>query len=295
MGATWYEPATTLAFVAAATHWVRLLSHVLVLPYRHPLTAAKLFATLDRLSGGFGDHRAGSGHLSRSSGPRARLRGGAAMSDEYLDALATALENEVLSFTGRSSWRHDDRAAPIQTPRPPLWVGQHAGDGALAGRRGDGIRGRSRARSSSSAPPSPATRTGASGRGDRSPSSRPSPPDVEHTSADRLSPTGVRPAPTCTRADARRPGPSTERRSNGSRARCSGVRLVQPGAAPLCGRTPHLHVAECGAQHPGHRRAGDRRRQRGVWAEATDQRTEYYSAVAGNMRLGSYTQAIEGY
>src|SRR5512143_3598814 len=41
MGATWYEPATTLAFVAAATRRVRLMSHVLVLPYRHPLVAAK--------------------------------------------------------------------------------------------------------------------------------------------------------------------------------------------------------------------------------------------------------------
>src|SRR5690242_14091432 len=52
MGATWYEPATTLAYLAAATQRVRLLSHVLVLPYRHPLLAAKMFATLDVLSGG---------------------------------------------------------------------------------------------------------------------------------------------------------------------------------------------------------------------------------------------------
>jgi alkanesulfonate monooxygenase SsuD/methylene tetrahydromethanopterin reductase-like flavin-dependent oxidoreductase (luciferase family) len=52
MGATWYEPATTLGFIAAATERVELLTHVVVLPYRHPLVTAKTYATLDRLSGG---------------------------------------------------------------------------------------------------------------------------------------------------------------------------------------------------------------------------------------------------
>ena len=76
MGATWYEPATTLAFVAAATRRVRLLSHVLVLPYRHPLVAAKLFATLDALSGGRVIIGAGSGHLKPGVPlPRHRPRG----------------------------------------------------------------------------------------------------------------------------------------------------------------------------------------------------------------------------
>jgi alkanesulfonate monooxygenase SsuD/methylene tetrahydromethanopterin reductase-like flavin-dependent oxidoreductase (luciferase family) len=92
MGATWYEPATTLAFLAAATERVRLLSHVLVLPYRHPLLAAKTFATLDALSGGRVIIGAGSGHLKpefQSLGVDHAAR--AAISDEYLDALATAL------------------------------------------------------------------------------------------------------------------------------------------------------------------------------------------------------------
>src|SRR5262245_25811370 len=50
MGATWYDPVATLAFLAAQTRRLSLLSHVLVLPYRHPLLVAKSFATLDRLS-----------------------------------------------------------------------------------------------------------------------------------------------------------------------------------------------------------------------------------------------------
>jgi len=142
MGATWYEPATTLAFLAAATTRVGLLSHVLVLPYRHPLMAAKMFATLDRLSGGRAIIGAGSGHLKpefRSLGIDHDAR--AALSEEYLTALAVALGDEVSSFAGRFvGWR--DMAVsprPVQRPRPPLWVGGNtAAMARRAGRLGDG-------------------------------------------------------------------------------------------------------------------------------------------------------------
>lgn len=142
MGATWYDPATTLAFVAASTTRVRLLSHVLVLPYRHPLQAAKLYATLDCLSGGRVIIGAGSGHLEaefRALGADHAER--AAITDEYLTAIAVALEHERSSFAGRwASWR-DMLVAPrpVQRPRPPLWVGGNSAAAARrAGRLGDG-------------------------------------------------------------------------------------------------------------------------------------------------------------
>lgn len=142
MGATWYEPATTLAYVAAATRHVRLLAHVLVLPYRHPLLAAKTFATLDALSGGRVIIGTGSGHLRpefRSLGLDADLR--AAMSEEYLQAIAAALEQEVSSFAGRFVRWRDMMVAPrpVQQPRPPLWVGGNtAAVARRAGRCADG-------------------------------------------------------------------------------------------------------------------------------------------------------------
>src|SRR5215813_137094 len=34
MGATWFDAGATLAFVASATQRIRLLPHILVLPYR---------------------------------------------------------------------------------------------------------------------------------------------------------------------------------------------------------------------------------------------------------------------
>src|SRR6185295_5426147 len=62
-GSVWYDTAVTLSFLAAVTTRVRLLSHVVVLPYRHPLAVAKAFATLDQLSGGRVILGVGAGHL----------------------------------------------------------------------------------------------------------------------------------------------------------------------------------------------------------------------------------------
>jgi probable F420-dependent oxidoreductase len=135
MGATWYEPSTTLAFLAAATEHIRLFCHVLVLPYRHPLVVAKTFATLDHLSGGRVIIGAGTGHLKpefRSLGIDHAQRD--AMSDEYLQALAVGLEQPTSTFRGRwVEWRDMVVAPrPVQRPRPPIWAG---GNSAAAAER----------------------------------------------------------------------------------------------------------------------------------------------------------------
>src|SRR5437868_6345590 len=52
MNTSWYDTMTTLGFFAGITERVRLMSHVAVLPYRHPLMTAKAFLTLDELSNG---------------------------------------------------------------------------------------------------------------------------------------------------------------------------------------------------------------------------------------------------
>src|SRR5205807_1472708 len=48
----YYEPLTTLAFLAACTTRVQLGTSVLILPYRNALLTAKMVSTLDALSGG---------------------------------------------------------------------------------------------------------------------------------------------------------------------------------------------------------------------------------------------------
>jgi probable F420-dependent oxidoreductase len=126
MGAVWFDAGSTLAFVAGVTSRVRLLPHVVVLPYRHPLVVAKQYGTLDRLSGGRVVLGVGAGHLK----PEFRVLGvdfdgRGRLTDEYLRAIVAAWEEEVARFTGERVAFADVLVAPrvVQRPRPPIWVG----------------------------------------------------------------------------------------------------------------------------------------------------------------------------
>lgn len=126
MGATWYDAGSTLAFAAGATERIRLLPHVLVLPYRHPLVVAKQYATLDHLSGGRLILGVGSGHLKpefKVLGADFERRG--RVSDEYLQAIVAAWTAEVARFEGETVSFRDVMVSPrvAQEPRPPIWVG----------------------------------------------------------------------------------------------------------------------------------------------------------------------------
>ncbi|PAZ10627.1 LLM class F420-dependent oxidoreductase [Streptomyces sp. SA15] len=126
MSTVWYDPVATLAFLAAATERVRLLSHVAVVGLRHPLLTAKQYATLDHLSGGRLILGVGAGHVREefeALGVDFRQRG--AVLDESIDALRTALgpdefpehHGKLYDFDGLGQ-----RPRPAQE-RVPLWVG----------------------------------------------------------------------------------------------------------------------------------------------------------------------------
>jgi len=126
MGATWYEPATTLAFAAGVTQRIGLLTHVLVLPYHNPIEVAKRYATLDRLSGGRVILGVGPGHLRgefRALGAPYEERG--AVTDEYIRIIKTLWTDEEASFDGAyRSFRELHLAPrPVQRPHPPVWAG----------------------------------------------------------------------------------------------------------------------------------------------------------------------------
>jgi probable F420-dependent oxidoreductase len=140
MGATWYDAGSTLAFVAGATSRIGLLSHVLVLPYRHPLVVAKQYGTLDHLSGGRVILGVGSGHLKpefAALGADFARRG--LVSDEYVRAIVAAWTEDVARFDGETVRFRDVLVSPRPARRPPVWVG---GNSAAAVRRaaryGDG-------------------------------------------------------------------------------------------------------------------------------------------------------------
>ena len=47
-----YDPLMVLAYIAAKTSRIRLGTSVMIMPYRNPMNTAKMFATLDQMSGG---------------------------------------------------------------------------------------------------------------------------------------------------------------------------------------------------------------------------------------------------
>lgn len=127
MSTVWYDPVATLAFLAAVTSRVRLLSHVAVVGLRHPLASAKQYATLDHLSGGRLILGVGAGHVREEfEALGADFAGRGAVLDETVDALKAALgEEEFPVFEGERFAFSDlgQRPRPAQSPRPPLWVG----------------------------------------------------------------------------------------------------------------------------------------------------------------------------
>lgn len=126
MGALWYEPATTLAYLAGVTARVRLLAHVVVLPYHSPFDVAKQYASLDRLSDGRVILGVGSGHLRaefRTLGASFEDRG--PVTDERIRVIKALWTQEAASHQGNSYKFHDLHLAPrpVQQPHPPIWVG----------------------------------------------------------------------------------------------------------------------------------------------------------------------------
>lgn len=126
MSTTWYHTTTTLGFLAGVTQSVRLLSHVVVAPYHHPLEVAKAFATLDALSGGRAILGLGAGHVE---GEFALLghdfAGRGRALEAALPAIRAALDHEYPALPG-GSWGLDGSAG--LRPRPvqaslPIWVG----------------------------------------------------------------------------------------------------------------------------------------------------------------------------
>ena len=121
-GSPTHNAFVSLAAAAAVTDRIRLLSAVTLLPLYPPPLAAKMAATLDRLSGGRFELGVGVGGEApvefAASGVPVRERG--RRTDEALDVLTRLFAGEEIEADG-------ERAAldplPVQRPRPPVWIG----------------------------------------------------------------------------------------------------------------------------------------------------------------------------
>ena len=123
----WPEQITTLAFLAGITNRIRLVTSVMIVPYRNPLLCAKMLATLDMLSKGRLIVGSGVGWMEEEfellDTPPFAERG--AVTDEYLRAFIELWTAENPSFDGKYVKFSDIifLPKPTQTPHPPIWIG----------------------------------------------------------------------------------------------------------------------------------------------------------------------------
>ena len=120
-----HESLTTLAFIAALTTRIRLITGILILPQRQTALVAKQSAEIDVLSGGRLTLGIGVGwnHVEfESLGEDFTNRG--IRSEEQIDLMRALWTQEVVDFDGR--W-HSVRSAgikPLPIQRPiPVWFG----------------------------------------------------------------------------------------------------------------------------------------------------------------------------
>lgn len=121
-----YDPFAALAFLAAVTKRVRLMTYLAVLPYRNPLLLAKSVASVDRLSGGRFTLVAGTGYLrSEFTALGADLDDRNERFDEAVAVLRGIYQDDEFRYEGRGFQAvgvvHDP--LPVQLPHPPIWIG----------------------------------------------------------------------------------------------------------------------------------------------------------------------------
>jgi probable F420-dependent oxidoreductase len=126
-----HEQLTEIAFIAAKTSRLRLVTSVMVVPHRPTVLAAKILSTIDVLSGGRLTVGIGAGWLQEEfealGTPPFAARG--AVTDEYVRAFRALWTEDDPRFDGKYVQFGGVAFAPkpVQKPHPPIWVGGESG------------------------------------------------------------------------------------------------------------------------------------------------------------------------
>ncbi len=142
-GGACLDQLTYLAFVAAATTRLRLLTSVMVVPHRSPVMTAKMLASLDVLSKGRLTIGCGVGWMREEfeaiGAPPFEQRG--TVTDEYIEVFRDLWTSETPVHNGPFA-KYDGISfapKPVQKPHPPIWIGGESGPAIRrAARLGDG-------------------------------------------------------------------------------------------------------------------------------------------------------------
>jgi probable F420-dependent oxidoreductase len=121
------EQLAVLAYLAAATTKLRLLTSVMVVPHRPPVFTAKTIATIDVLSNGRVDVGIGAGWMDEEfqaiGAPPFAERG--KVTDEYIRIFKELWTQDTPHYEGQYAKFRDVTflPKPVQKPHPPIWVG----------------------------------------------------------------------------------------------------------------------------------------------------------------------------
>src|ERR1700694_4022599 len=126
-----HEALTAVAFIAAKTSRLRLVTSVTVVPHRPAVLQAKMLATIDVLSKGRLTFGIGAGWMKEEfealAVPPLPERG--AVTDEYLNAFRELWTKDDPRFEARyvkfANIMFEPK--PVQKPYPPIWVGGESG------------------------------------------------------------------------------------------------------------------------------------------------------------------------
>ena len=140
--APFYEPLSTLGWMAGVTSKMEIGTTVIIVPYRNPLETAKALANGDQLSGGRLIFGVGIGWAQGEFDVlNVPFKQRGAITDEYLEAIKLLWTQDVASYQGKYVSFEDVHTAPrpARSPHPPIWVGGPS-DAAMrrAVRYGDG-------------------------------------------------------------------------------------------------------------------------------------------------------------
>jgi probable F420-dependent oxidoreductase len=121
-----YDPLMVLSYLAACTRHIRLGTSVLIMPYRNPVTTAKMMATLDQMSEGRVIAGVGAGWNAAefaALGVPFHERG--ARTTEYLRLWQACWAPDPVTFQGQFFSFADMHIMPkpLQQPHPPIWIG----------------------------------------------------------------------------------------------------------------------------------------------------------------------------